>query len=129
VSRFGARPREGGTWIIDADTGERIRRISRRPAAVLDWSPDGRTLLFGPACGFDGLCDPDLYILRRDGTRVRRLTDTPKREETDAVWSPDGRRIAFVRTGRNPQILDLDHDGARHPTEAHLPQPVASYRG
>jgi Tol biopolymer transport system component len=88
-------PREGGTWLMSARTGERIRRISRRDAAILDWAPDGRSLLFAPTGGCR-MCDQDLWIVRTDGTRVRRLTTTPARKETDAVWSPDGRRIALA---------------------------------
>ena len=37
--------------------------------------------------------------MRSDGTRLRRLTNTPKLSETAPAWSPDGRRLVFVRTG------------------------------
>ena len=82
----------GGTWVMNARTGERIRRISHRRAAVLDWSPDGSRLLFAP----EG-ANPDLFILATNGTPLRRRTTTPNTGEPDAVWSPNGRRIAFVR--------------------------------
>jgi len=38
----------------------------------------------------------DLYYITLDGSAGRRLTDDPG-EETDARFSPDGRRVAFVR--------------------------------
>src|SRR4051812_15793361 len=41
----------------------------------------------------------DLYVLSRSGTVLRRLTHT-KWDEREPAWSPDGRRIAFVRGSR-----------------------------
>jgi dipeptidyl-peptidase 4 len=38
----------------------------------------------------------DLYYVRLDGTRARRLTSSPS-EERHATFSPDGKRVAFVR--------------------------------
>jgi Tol biopolymer transport system component len=61
---------EGGTWLMNARSGSRIRRLSPHDAAVLDWASDGRSLVFGPWYGWD------LSILRRDGTTMRRLTNT-----------------------------------------------------
>src|SRR4051794_3575501 len=42
----------------------------------------------------------DLYLLSRSGKVLRRLTHT-KWEEREPAWSPDGRRIAFVRGSRD----------------------------
>jgi Tol biopolymer transport system component len=80
-----------GVWIMNARTGERLRRVAPRWMTPLDWSPDGRRLL----CG--GYADgSDLYTVRADGKRrPRRLTRTSARYESDAAWSPDGRRIVF----------------------------------
>src|SRR3954452_11675499 len=41
----------------------------------------------------------DLYLLSRSAKVLRRLTHT-KWEEREPAWSPDGRRIAFVRGAR-----------------------------
>jgi Tol biopolymer transport system component len=38
----------------------------------------------------------DIYTIHSDGTRLRRLTNTAADEDL-ARWSPDGKRIAFVR--------------------------------
>ena len=40
--------------------------------------------------------DSDIYLANADGSGRRRLTQSPQRDG-DPVWSPDGRRLAFVR--------------------------------
>ena len=47
------------------------------------WSPDGRLVAYSS----DQQGSADLYLMRADGTGVKRLTWTPH-EETDPVWSP-----------------------------------------
>jgi imidazolonepropionase-like amidohydrolase/Tol biopolymer transport system component len=63
---------------------------SRTPRVILEpaLAPDGRTLVFG-AAGY-------LWEQPTDGGPARRLTDG-QGIERDAVFSPDGRRIAYVR--------------------------------
>jgi hypothetical protein len=92
----------GGRLVLhDASTGQQImkRRFARREVTSIDWSPDGRRLLlvmFGGAwslatVSFD---DPASALERiRLPLRFRAahwFVGGP------AVWSPDGRRIAFV---------------------------------
>jgi TolB protein len=71
------------------------------------WSPDGQWLVF--TSNRDG--NPELYIMRRDGTETRRLTNHPA-VDTSPTWSPAGRHIAFLsdRTG-SPQIYVVGVDG------------------
>ena len=52
------------------------------------WSPDADALLLSGG--------GDLFVLARATRKVRRLTATPAEEEL-ARFSPDGRRVAFVR--------------------------------
>jgi len=39
----------------------------------------------------------DIYTVAPDGGGLTRVTDTPGHVEHDPVWSPDGRRLAFIR--------------------------------
>jgi Tol biopolymer transport system component len=58
------------------------------------WSSDGRLIAF--ASRRDGVSH--IYLMRADGTNVRRLTDAPSADESP-TWSPDRLRIAFAREG------------------------------
>jgi TolB protein len=62
----------------------------------VDWSPDGSLILF--ASGRDQAADgyDDIYVMRPDGSGIRRLTDL--RAYTPA-WSPDGEHIVFSAPG------------------------------
>jgi Tol biopolymer transport system component len=40
---------------------------------------------------------PDLFVIRPDGTRLRQLT-RDAREEASPAWSPNGKSIAFIAT-------------------------------
>ncbi len=84
--------------ILDVKRGREDRRIRVELAGLQtpQWSPDGQQLVFtGFSAGFT-----DLFIINRDGTGLRRLTDD-KFADLQPSWSPDGRTIAFV-TDRGP---------------------------
>lgn len=57
------------------------------------WAPDGRSLAF--ASDLDG--DDDIYVIRSDGTGMRKVTHNGV-DDSSPTWSPDGRRVAFDRT-------------------------------
>jgi len=71
------------------------------------WSPDGARLCF--TSSRDG--NSELYVVNRDGSGLRRLTNNPA-IDTTPTWSPTGTQIAFTsdRSGA-PQIYIIDVDG------------------
>jgi eukaryotic-like serine/threonine-protein kinase len=68
-----------------------------RVATDPDFSPDGEWVVFGST----GDKQEDLFLVRRDGTGLRQLTDD-KHKDRAPRWSPDGRQIVFFsdRSGR-----------------------------
>ncbi len=102
----------GFPWLVldNLRTGKR-RVVSAQPGmnALSSISPDGRSIAL--TLSRDG--NPEIYLVRLDGTGgLRRLTNSPA-VECSPSWSPDGNRIAFVsdRTG-TPQIYVMNSDGS-----------------
>jgi TolB protein len=58
------------------------------------WSPGGEWVAFTSSRTGEG----DIYVVRADGSELRRLTTDPF-AELYPTWSPDGTRIAFERIG------------------------------
>src|SRR4026209_2095675 len=57
-----------------------------------------------------------IWLVERAGGTAKRLTNTPN-EETNPVFSPDGRRIAFSRSNGNDwDVFITRADGSGEPT-------------
>jgi Tol biopolymer transport system component len=72
---------------ITRSDGTHTRRLAKS-GSPLSFSPDGRRLALTRG--------GDIYVLTFRGYRLRRLTSNTF-DDTDAVFSPDGRLIAFSR--------------------------------
>src|SRR5439155_1185008 len=90
--------------ILDVERGREERRIhvGLNGLQTPQWSPDGQQLVFsGFSNGFT-----DLFIINRDGTGLRRLTND-KYADLHPSWSPDGKTIAFVTDSGGETDFDL----------------------
>jgi Tol biopolymer transport system component len=83
--------------------------------AVVDstpaWSPDGRKIAFvsGRRRTFPFRVEAtEISVVNADGSGQRNLTRNPA-SDSDPAWSPDGRKIAFVR---NFEIYVMNADGS-----------------
>lgn len=78
------------------------------------YSPDGKTIAFSRSTD---AFNNDLFLMRADGTHLRRLTrtrgtDGRQGEETMPTWSPDGRTIVFVSNrDDNWELYAIGRDG------------------
>lgn len=101
-------------WTMNADGADeqQLTRLGGR-ATFPDFSPDGRRVAFQwralDATRFD------IWTVRADGSKPRQLTHTPDVHEQWAAWSPNGRKIVFVRSDAAgpPQLWLMDRRG-RH---------------
>lgn len=72
------------------------------PAEELgDWSPDGEWLIF---YNMEPEEEQGLWLRNPAGVNLLRLTEG---KDTDPVWSPDGKYIAFVRHQDDAQVIYL----------------------
>jgi TolB protein len=93
------------------------------------WSPDGTRIAFSSTR--DGSGNSEIYVVNRDGTNVRRITNHPMADGSP-TWSPSGTQIAFMsdRSG-SPQIYVISADGVGQPrrittAEAYADRPTWS---
>jgi Tol biopolymer transport system component/predicted Ser/Thr protein kinase len=105
VSDWGGQP---NIWVRQVSGGDPIQ-ITHDPAAKLDlvYAPDGESIYYSTAAA------------QRFIWRVGVLGGTPRKIVEDARYpapSPDGKRLAYVRSGEVIDIANSDGTGARQIT-------------
>ena len=129
-------------YLMNAD-GSAHRALTRSLGGrnrSLAWSPDGRKLTFlSSGSGYAGCGGPpdfcfSLHVVKSDGSGLRNLTSKlgpgsgpGAGPVSDPAWSPDGRKLAFVRLNGLDRsliyVVNADGSGLRSRT----PKPVGAY--
>jgi Tol biopolymer transport system component len=89
-----------GIFLVDPATSHRRRLPGTESAAVLAWSPDGRTLALELPAKLLGV---DVYTIRSDGTDLRLVA----KNAYGPSWSPDGKRLLLAHALGNQSRVDL----------------------
>jgi Tol biopolymer transport system component len=98
------RSGQADIWILDLAT-KKLRNLTNHPAGDFRpaWSPDGKWLAFSSdrdlkkprgRDGFTVLQSSEIYLIRPNGTELRRLTHL-QAFAGSPTWSPDGRQLIF----------------------------------
>lgn len=104
-------------WVMPAAGGYPVLVTAfDDPVGFVEWSPDGQWLAFNVAPG--GGLNEQIYVVRPDGTGLRRLTEGGKENNFLGDWTHDGRHLHFSSNRRNPAstdsyLLDISNGQAR----------------
>ncbi len=82
-------------YLLDLETKETKKIFSGWGACRPDWSSDGKWLSFVSQQD-DG--KGDIYVMRPDGSEVKRITSTDATYDYFPSWSGDNKHIVFSRT-------------------------------
>ena len=109
-------PQTGGAlYTVRADGTRETRLLTIAGSDI--WgasvSPDGKRIAFRVSAGKDPASD--IAVANVDGTQERRVTHSG-RHDTQPVWSPDGKRLAFISipagTSGNSMLQTITPDGS-----------------
>ena len=97
-------------YVMDAGGGNVLKLTGKFPMNEdPTWSPDGKRLCFW-AKEVEGELE-NLYIIDRDGSGLKNITNTKRGTRRVPDWSLDGKRMAFTSNKyMNHQIYVLDEE-------------------
>src|SRR5580765_4001342 len=103
-------------WVVQTAGGAPVQvTTGDDPVGRVVWSPNGEWLALSIAPG--GGMNTQIYVVRPDGSGMRRLTDGGKETNNLGDWTADGARITMGSNRANPATID-----------AYLADPVSGTR-
>lgn len=92
-------------WVVPTEGGwPTLVTVGEDPVARVSWSPTGDWLVFSSAPG--GGMNTQIYVVRPDGTGLRRLSDGGRETNNLGDWTHDGQRITMGSNRSNPAAID-----------------------
>jgi dipeptidyl aminopeptidase/acylaminoacyl peptidase len=92
--------KNGQIWITTLDGAKPAEAVhTKASSSALQWSPDGSALAFGSYRG-----DHSFIGVYRIANGTVAYLDPGVDRDTSPVWSPDGRRVAFLRRAYSSAI-------------------------
>lgn len=93
-----------GTSVWAFSVLDGVPRKLRDEAYAYSISRDGSTISFGTNKGSFG--DREIWLMQSDGEQARKLYNTDENSAIGGlIWSPDGKRIIYVRTDKSGNTL------------------------
>lgn len=107
----------GDVYAAGADKGGDAVRVTHAPGVAygIAWAPHSRRIVYG-AFRDNG---EHLYLYDFDTGKETQLTHGPGKD-TAPAFSPDGKALAFLRDGRELEVLDLGNHRERTLATGHL---------
>src|SRR5215471_14429016 len=92
-------------WVAGSD-GSNASQVTTGadPVGRVIWSPTSDWLAFSLAPG--GGMNAQVYVVRADGSGLRRLTDGGKETNNLGAWTHDGRRLTIGSNRASPSAID-----------------------
>jgi len=93
-------------WVMDSGGGNKrqLTHYTDNTVRSVDWSPDGKTIVFG--ADHDGDEQTQLYLLDVASGAITPLRQTAERQHLLKGFSPDGQWIAYAANDNEPQNMD-----------------------
>ena len=88
-------------WSVQIPAGSLRQLLTGVQVNSAAWSPDGKSVVYSTG-------NNDIYVIRSDGTGIRKLADVGGPAST-LSWSPDGSRIRFFKDSR---LWEMSSDGS-----------------
>jgi dipeptidyl aminopeptidase/acylaminoacyl peptidase len=93
-------------WVVSAAGGwpDQITALDD-PVTAIEWSPYAKRIAFQSAPG--GGLNEQVYVMRPDGSGVRRVTEGGKTNNQLNEWTPDSKSLLIGSSRRTPAAIDI----------------------
>ena len=125
IAFVSTRDGETAVYVLDLSDG-RTTRLTRGGGwnGNPTWAPDGQWIMFDSSRDGPNAEARNLFLVRPDGTNIRRVTQLPHYNGQPS-WAPDGKRVLFLvgRPEAAGNIFVMSADGSEQRQLTHWTDP------